>query len=284
MNTEQKAKDNVLAMMKRLVPGTISIGNCDAVEYCMSNSMRSCDDIKNLCVSCRDNDRIIGGISFLYGGTIGGKSGKNGIVLYRYSQEGSYANMFEGDGINDIMEKIEKDETINDIAEKTKFIRDENKEAEDLKTIEAFKRYIDQSDNDDICILVTRKNSSGEYEDLDKKLIEIAEKEKRSGNKIKIVDGSEIDRKTYVLGINSKELAKKLELEANAINDADNRVHVFVFPAYGSKGKNKYAGILAISSIEDDVLNVNDNKDTWKKHFTEKYKGLTFISTETFRK
>ena len=282
----QKTKNRLLVTSKRLVPGTIDIGHCNNIEDCMDNKMRSCGDIKNLCISCRDNERIIGGISFIFDLSNTTKDGKNGIVIYRYGQEGSCVKMFEGKGIYDLMGKFEKDEVIKGITERTEFIKKERREAEDSKTIEAFKRYIDQSDS---CMLVTQKNSSGEYEDLDKELIKIAkEKEENTGKKIKIIDRTEIDRKTYILGIFSKETMKKLILEAETISDAESRVHIFVMPvskAPGSKGSklnlHDYVGILAINSIEDDAVGVDDKKDEWKKYFTEKYKELQFISTDT---
>lgn len=208
-------------------------------------------------------------------------------MIYRYGQEGSCAKMIKGNGINDIMGKLEKDELINDITERTKFIKRERRDAEDLKIIDAFKRHIDQSESG-ICVLVTRKNSSGEYEDLDMELIRIAkEKEEKTGKKIKIVDMSEIDRKIYVLGISSKEIMEKLILEANTINDVESRVHIFVIPVSktrGSKAPNRnlpdYVGILAINSIDDDAVGIDDKKDEWEKYFTEKYKELRFISAE----
>jgi hypothetical protein len=282
----QKTKNKLLTISKRLVPGTIDISHCHDLGDCVNNKMRSCNDIKNLCISCRDNERVIGGISFTFGiGDI--KDGENGIVIYRYGQEGDCAKMIEGNGIEDIMGKLEKDEEITDITERTKFIKKERKEADDLEIIEAFKRYVDQSDAD-FCILVTKKNSGGEYEDLDKELIKIAkEKEEKTGKRIKIVDGSEIDRKVYVLGIYSKEIMEKLILEAKTINDVESRVHIFVIPVAkipGSKTSKHnlpdYVGILAINSIDDDVVGVDDKKDEWKKYFTEKYKELQFISTE----
>lgn len=281
-----KVKKDILETLKRLVPGAIDITGCDYIEQCVNNNMRSCDDIKNLCISCRNNDRVIGGISFIYdiAGVIGGKGRKNGIVLYRYGQEGYYAKMFEGNGINEIMEKVEKDEVIKDITEKTKFVRDEQKDAEDLKKIDAFKRYIDQSSGDSVCILVTRKNSDGEYEDIDKKLIEIAkEKEEKTGKKIKIIDESEVDKNIYVLGIESRDLIKKLEFEVDKINDADNRIHIFVLPVKKNEHQSKYAGILAIHSTEDDILGVSDEKDRWRTYFIEKYKKLSFIGNEIFK-
>jgi len=283
----QKTKNKLLTISKRLVPGTIDISHCDDIGDCVGNKMRSCNDIKNLCISCRDNERVIGGISFTF--DIGGiKDGKNGIVIYRYGQEGSCAKMIEGNGIEDIMGKLEKDEEITDITERTKFIKKERKEADDLEIIESFKRYVDQSESD-FCILVTKKNSSGEYEALDKELIKIAkEEEEKTGKRIKIVDASELDRKVYVLGICSKEIMQKLVLEAKIIGDIESRVYMFVVPVTkipGSKASKlnlqDCVGILLINSIDDDVVGVDDKKDEWKKYFTEKYKDLRFISTET---
>lgn len=286
----QKTKKKILAISKRLVPGTIDIGHCSDLEDCTNKKTRSCSDIKNLCITCRDNERIIGGISFTFD-LSHATEGKNGIVIYRYGQEGSCAKMIEGNGINDIIGKLEKDEVIKDITERTKFIKKEHREAGDLGIIDAFKRYIDQSDSQSesgLCILVTKKNSSGEYEDLDKELIKIAkEKEEKTGNRIKIVDISEIDRKTYMLGICSKEILRKLILEVNAITDVENRMHILVIPISKIPGKipkhnlRNYVGILAINSIDDDVIGVNDKKDEWKKYFTEKYNGLQFIDTDT---
>lgn len=280
---KQKTKEYILATMTRLVPGTISIVNCEKIEYCMDNKMRYCDDIKNLCVSSRDNEKIIGGISFMLGGKVG-----NGILIYRYGQEGYYANLFEGKGFDEIMEKVEKDENIKEIAERTKFIKDEVKEAECQNTIDAFKRYLEQPEEDnDCCILVTKKDNSGNYSRLDQELIKLAKEKEKSGKKIKIIDESELDKKVYVLGINSKELVKKLELEANTMMEADDRIHIFVFPASmrsESKIQDKYVGILTINSVEDDVIGNDDKKESLKKYFTEKYKGLAFISAEIFRK
>lgn len=277
--TMDQEKNKVLTMLKRLVPGTINIEPCDDIEYCMENRVRSCGDIKNLCILCRDNDKIIGGISFLLD-----ISGKNGIIIHRMGQEGGCVKGFEGKGIDDIMKKVEGDKIIKDITERTKFVKDEQKEAEDSKIIENFKKYVDQSDKDG-CILLTRKNSNGEYEDLDKKLIEIAkEKEENTGKKIKIVDKSELDRKIYVFGIGSNELMKKLRLEADIINNSDvDRVYIFVMPIMKSnkfKDGKEHAGILAINSIDDDILGIDEIKDRWKKYFTEKYEGLTFISND----
>lgn len=286
---EIKTKNEVLEVSKRLVPGTTSIDHCGKLEYCMNSKMRLCGDIKNLCIPCSDGEKIIGGLSFLF--NVAGSMGKeNGIAIYRYGQEGSYAKMFEGNGMNDIMEKVEKDEVIKEITERTKFIMDERREADDQKVIEAFKRHTDQSDNATTCILVVRKNSDGEYGNLDNELIKIAKKKEKSGKKIKIIDESEMDRKIYVLGISSKKILKKLELDAKTINDADNRVHIFVIPTSRCSGSKisthnqpEYAGILAIISIDDDAANVNDKKDRWKKYFTEKYKALHFIGTETLK-
>jgi len=287
MVDEQKTKNRLLAMSKRLVPGTIDIGHCADIGDCMAKKVRVCNDIKNLCISCRDNERIIGGISFIFGPSEM-NDGKNGVVIYRYGQEGSYTKMIEGNGINDIMGKLEKDDVVKDITERTKFIKKERREADDLKIIDSFKRYIDQSESD-FCILVTKKNSSGEYEDLDRELIKIAkEKEEKTGKLIRIVDISEIDRKTHMLGICSKEIMRKLILDIETISDAENRMNIFVIPISKKPGSKPskhnlpdYVGILVINSIDDDVIGVNDKKDEWKKYFTEKYKELRFISTET---
>jgi len=285
---EIKTKNDVLAVSKRLVPGTTSIDHCGKLEYCMSSKMRLCGDIKNLCIPCSDGKKIIGGLSFLFN-LAGSMEKENGIAIYRYGQEGSYAKMFEGDGINDIMEKVENDEVIKEITENTNFVTNERKEAEDLEMIEAFKRSVDQSDNDTTCILVVRKNNDGEYDNLDKELIKIAkEKEEKTGKQVKIIDESEINRKIYVIGICSKKILKKITVEVEKINDADSRIHIFVIPTsrrpwskISTRHQPEYAGILAINSIDDDVTNVNDKKDIWKKYFAEKYKGLHFINIET---
>ncbi len=288
MKKESKsdARDLILATMKRLVPGTIDIGKCDNIEDCMENRIDPCIDIKKLCIFCRDNAKIIGGIRFIHGLDVA--TGKNSIIIYRYCQEGNYIKGFEGNGIDEIMKKIEKDEVIKDMSDRTKFVENEQKEAENSKIIDDFKKYIDQSDKDG-CVLVTRKNNNGEYEDLDKKLIEIAkEKEEKTGKKIKIVDESELDRKIYILGIGSDELIKKLILEAETINDSEvDRVNIFVMPTIKNKkfrdGKEEFSGILAINSIDDDILDKDEIKDRWKKYFTEKYKELQFIGKEIMK-
>lgn len=279
---EQKTKNDVLMLAKRMVPGTADIELCKILEYCTENNVRYCGDIKTLCITCREGEggyrKILGGMSFLYGIEVKGK--KNGIVVHRYGQAEGYATLVEGDGINDILEKFEKDEVIKDITEKTKFIRDEQKEAEDLKKIEAFKMS-------DANILVTQKNSNGKYSDLDKRLIEIAnEKEKETGNKIKIIDKSEISKTAYIFGIDcidcidsNSSLMKKLELEAKEIMDVDDRISIYIFPGKLPGKCSEYLGFLAIYSMEDDILGINDEKDRWRKYFTEKYTGISFIET-----
>ncbi len=84
MKKESKsdARDLILATMKRLVPGTIDIGKCDNIEDCMENRIDPCIDIKKLCIFCRDNAKIIGGIRFIHGLDVA--TGKNSIIIYRY--------------------------------------------------------------------------------------------------------------------------------------------------------------------------------------------------------
>jgi hypothetical protein len=169
-------------------------------------------------------------------------------------------------------------------------IDEEKKYAENQKIIEAFKRYINRDDPDDKrnIILVVKKNSNGEYDNLDKKLIQIArEKEESSGIKIKIADQTEVDKKFYIFGISSNKSLKKLELEAGSINDADYSVSILVFrlDKKNKKLKSPYkdiVGFLSINSIEDDVTNMNDKKDFWKKH-VEKFEGVHYISTEIMK-
>ena len=270
----KKSKNAVLTLAKRLVPGTVNILPCKMIEYCTLNGVSYCGDIKMLCLSCEDDDKkIIGGLSFIFGGVDGIDitKGKNGIAIHRYNQAGSYATAIEGNGIDEILEKFEKDETIKEITEKTKFIRDEEKEAEDLKKIEAFKRI-------DLGVLITKKKSDGGYEKLEEEFIRIAkQKEKNTGKKIKIIDESEIYNTVYTFCIVSKKLMKKLELDAKRIEDADGRILIQVVHIEKSGIYPNYVGILAISSVEDDVFETNDEKDKWRKYFTENYIELCFV-------
>lgn len=281
----QMAKEDMLIKMTRLVPGTVDIAHCQKIEYCMSRHIRNCDDIKNLCISSRDNERIIGGISFLFGV----KDGKDGIMIHRYGQAGCYVNLYEGDGFNDVMNKLEKDENIKEITERTKFINDEAKDAENQNTINAFKRYLDLPSDKDVCILVTKKDDRGNYDKLDMELIRLAKEKEKTGKKIKIIDRSEIYNKFYILGISSKEQVNKLELEANTLMEADDRINIFVFPATKntwsdkSKIKQDCAGIIAINSIDDDVVGKDDRKESLKKYLTDRYSGLYFISSEILK-
>lgn len=274
-----ESKKYVLTLLKRLVPGTTDVRPCKNIEHCMDKRTRPCPDINALCISSYgESGRIIGGISFLFDIIVDNK--ENGIVLHRYGQAGAYTTLVEGNGINEIMEKLDNDEVIKDITEKTEFVRKEEADAKNFEIIEAFKRQVDDKIDDTPIILVTRKNKNGEYEELDKELIKIAkEKEEKTGNKIRIVDQSEVITKVYLLGITSKKVVRKIETESRSINDADNRVRIFVIPTRAAKKneKAKYNGILTITSIEDDVIGINNIKDQWKKYFAEKYTGIEFI-------
>ncbi len=46
--TKEQTKEDVLATMKRFVPGTIDITDCEDIEYCMDKKIRTCNDIRNL--------------------------------------------------------------------------------------------------------------------------------------------------------------------------------------------------------------------------------------------
>lgn len=286
MGDEQKSKNSILDMLKRAIPGTTSIDNCEKLANCMEKKIRICGDIKVPCIRCFGEENAIGGLAFPFGIDLG-EDVKSPIVIYRYGQTDSYATMIKGENFDNIVEKFEKDENIKEITEKTKFIRDEQREAENLGKIEAFKRS-------DANILVTRKNEeTGEYPELDLKLIEIAkEKEERTGVKIKIVDETELDRRTCLLGILTtsdikqkklKILVKNLEREARTVSDADERIFVHV----SSKNdvliaEKQYRVIIAITSIEDDILEKDDVKNKMKEYFLNKYKELCFIITETY--
>ena len=73
---------------------------------------------------------------------------------------------------------------------------------------------------------------------------------------------------------------EKLEIEAKVICDIDERMFVLV-----NQGnyKGKYEGVLAINSVEDDIVGNNVEKDRLKEYFMNKYSGgLTFICTDIF--
>jgi len=275
MTEIQKQKDKILTMLTRAVPGTTEIDNCKYLESCMDAQIRKCGDIKKVCIMCLEEGKVIGGVAFPLGLKFGGNiDSKKPILIYRFGQSDSYMTAIEGKGFDDVIEKVERDPGVKKITERTKFINDEKREFEDLAAVEAFKRS-------DATILVTRRNKQGEYEELDKKLIDIAkEKEKETGVKIKIIDKSEIVRNTYLLGIDNKELLEKLEIEAKVICDIDERMFVLV-----NQGnyKGKYEGVLAINSVEDDIVGNNVEKDRLKEYFMNKYSGgLTFICTDIF--
>lgn len=268
MTVEEKSKDDMLEKIKRIIPGTEQIGYCKILETCMDKKFRSCGDIKMLCITCRGVHGVLGGLSFLF-------DAKHGIVIQRYNEAENYINAIEGKGFDDIAEKYEKDDVLNEITESTKLMRDERKEAEDQQKIEAFKRQ-------DVDILITRRNKkTGEYEDIDKKLIEIAkEKEQKTEKKIKIIDESELEPKIYILGIRSKKVLNKIELEIKSIEETDERIYILIF-----KSKQpEYAGFLVIRSINDDIVGNNDEKDRWRDYFMEKYTRLDFIDAQTMEK
>lgn len=275
MSSVQESKDRMLAMLSRAVPGTTSIDNCKLLEYCMDKQVRKCGDMESICIMCIEEGNIIGGVAFPFGIKFGGYlDDKKPLMIYRFGQSDSYMTTIEGEGFDDLIKKCEEDPGVKEITERTKFIKKEKKEFEDLETIEAFKRS-------DATILVTRKNKQGEYEELDKKLIKIAEeKEKETGVKIRIIDKSEIVKNVYLLGIENKELVKKLEVETEVIRDIDDRILIMV-----NRGNyhGKYVGVLAINSVDDDVIGNNVEKDRWKEYFINKYgDGLTYICTDVF--
>jgi hypothetical protein len=271
----KESKDKILTMLSRVIPGTNAIDNCKYLENCMDMQVRKCGDIKNVCVMCLEEGKVIGGIAFPFGLKLGKDfDGKKPILIYRFGQSDNYMTAIEGKCFDDIIEKFEKDPGVKEITERTQFIKNEKKEFEDLATIEAFKRS-------DATVLVVRRNKQGEYEELDKKLIDIAkEKEKETGIKIKIIDGSEISKNAYLLGIDNKELIEKLEIEAEAICGIDERTFILVNPG---NYKGKYEGVLVINSMEDDIVGSNVEKDRLKEYFMNKYgKGLTFICADVF--
>lgn len=265
MNTDEKYKDDIEERLKKLIPGTEQIDHCITLETCMEGRFRYCGDIKMLCITCKtEHGKRLGGLSFVF-------DARNAIVIHRYDEAQSYVKAVVGKGFDDIAEKYEKDTVLQEITKRTKFNRDERKEAENEQKIDAFKR----SDAD---ILVTRKNkTTGELDDLDRKLIEIAkEKEEKTGKKIRIIDESEIEKKVYILGIHSKKVFNKIELEIKSIMEADERITMLVLK---SKEYTEYVGYLAIDSINDNILGENVEKDKLLHYFTKKYTGLEFIET-----
>lgn len=274
MSKTQESKDKIITLLSRAIPGTTSIDNCKYLEYCMKRQIRKCGDIKEVCIMCLEKGNVIGGIAFPFGLKLGKDlESKKPIFIYRFGQSDSYITGIEGKGFEDLIEKFEKEPEIKRITERTQFIKDERKEFEDLSNIEAFKRS-------NATVLVVRRNKQGEYEEIDKKLMNIArEKEKETGIKINIVDGNDIVKSVYLLGIDNKELVKKLEIEVEAMQNVDDRLNLLV-----SHGDyiGKYKGILAINSIDDDVIGNNVEKDRMKEYFMNKYGGLTFICMETF--
>lgn len=267
---KQTSKDAILEKLKRAVPGTTSIESCEKLEYCFTRKIRMCMDIKAVCIRCIERGNVIGGLTFPFGIKI---EGKNPIMIYRFGQSDSYMTAIEGKGFDDVISKFEKEPIVKEITERTRFIRNEKKEFEDNQKIEAFKRS-------KVDVLVVQKNKLGEYEDIEKKLIEVAkEKEKETGIKIKIIDRAEIVKNVYIFGITNEKLVEKLEIDAETMFDVDGRLLIFVFPG---EFMGKYKGALTIDSLEDDILENNIEKDILKKYFMEKYgKGLCFIGKET---
>lgn len=275
MSNTQESKDKILTMLGRLVPGTTSIDNCRYLGYCVDSQTRKCGDIKKVCIMCLEEGDVIGGVAFTFGIKFGSDiDNKKPILVYRFEQSDSYMTAIEGKGFDDLIEKFEKDPKIKEITDRTLFIKNEKKESKELEIIDAFKRS-------DANILVVRRNKQGEYSDLDKKLIDIAkDKEKETGIKIRIIDESEISKHVYLLGIDNKELIDKLEIEAKIICDIDERTFILVNPG---NYKGKYEGVLAINSMEDDIVGNNVEKDRLKEYFMNKYgRGLTFICTDIF--
>jgi hypothetical protein len=292
MNKEYKNinESNLLKILKRVVPGTTSTEYCKDMGYCNDSDIRKCQDMRKLCIICfEDSEKVIGGIAFPFNMKIdfklaSGTKAKNPIVVYRYGQSDGYMTGIEGKDFNDMLSKLENEPVIKKITEKTQFLIKEKKEAEIASKIEAFKRS-------DIDILTVRKDKkTGEYEEIDKRLIEIAkEKEKKTGKKIKIVDESEITKTIYLLGIGDEKLINKLELEAKLLNDVDERIMIMI--AIGNvKYNENYVGVVAITSIEDDILGRDTEKDRLKNYLLSKYggirekrEGLQFICKERFQ-
>jgi hypothetical protein len=276
MSEIQESKNKLVTMLSRVIPGTTSIDNCKHLEYCIDRQIRKCGDIKKLCVMCIEKGNVIGGIAFPFGLKLGNDlESKNPIFIYRYGQSDRYITGIEGKGFEDLIEKFEKEPEIKRITERTQFIKDERKEFEDLSKIEAFKRS-------NATVLIVRRNKQGEYEEIDKKLMNVArEKEKETGIKIKIIDENDIVKNVYLLGIDNKELVKKLEIDVESLQNIDDRIFLLV-----SQGNynGKYEGVLAINSIDDDIFGENVEKDRMKEYFMNKYEGLTFICMDTFCK
>ncbi len=272
----QESKDKMLSMLSRLVPGTTRIDNCRHLELCIDAQTRKCENIKNICISCIEGGDIIGGVAFIFDLKLGENLGnKRPLLIYRFGQSDSYMTAIEGKGFDDLIGKFEKDPEIKRITERTQFIKDEKKEFEDSAKIDAFKRS--KAD-----VLIVRRNKQGEYEKVDKRLIDIAkEKEKEIGVKIRIIDESEIVRNVYLLGICSKELVERLEVEIDTMDGIDNTMFILVRRA---SRDSKYKGVLAINSMKDDVIGNNVEKDRMKKYFMDKYdKELTFMCADTFQ-
>ena len=71
-----------------------------------------------------------------------------------------------------------------------------------------------------------------------------------------------------------------MEVEADIICGTDDRMFILVNPG---NYNGKYEGVLAINSIDDDIIGNNVEKDRMKEYFMGKYgKGLTFICTYIF--
>ncbi len=266
---KQTSKDAMLEKLKRAVPGTTSIENCEKLEYCFTRKIRYCRDIKSVCIRCYERGDVIGGLAFPFGIKI---KGKDPIMIYRFGQSDRYMTAIEGKGFDDVITKFEKEPVVREITEKTKFIRNEKKEFEDNQKIEAFKRS--KAD-----VLIVHRNKLGEYEDIDKKLIEVAkEKERETGVKIKIIDDEEIVKNVYIFGITNEKLVRILEIDVKTMFDADERLLIFVF---AGEFMGIYKGVLTIGSLEDDINENDIEKDRLKKYFMEKYgEGLCFICKE----
>jgi len=71
-----------------------------------------------------------------------------------------------------------------------------------------------------------------------------------------------------------------LEIEVEAIQNIDDRI--FLLVNHGDYN-GKYEGVLAINSIDDDVVGNNIEKDRMKEYFMNKYGGLTFICMDTLK-
>lgn len=269
---QQTTKEVMLEKLKRAVPGTTSIEMCEILENCFTRQVRMCGNIKNVCIKCYEKEKIIGGLGFPFGIEIWGK-GKNPIMIFRFGQSDRYITKIEGKGFDDIIEKFENEPMVKEITEKTKFIRDEKKEFEYSQKIEAFKRS-------KASVLIVHRNELGEYEEIDKRLMEIAkEKEKETGVKIKIVGEDEIVKNVYLLGIENEKLFEKLEMDANMMMETDERLSIFVFPG---EFMGKYKGALTINSLTDDISENDVEKDRLKKYFMERYgEGLSFVGRDS---